>query len=117
ADEVAGGVARGFGGEELLVRGLVGEQEAAGGEKELHGAGDGEVPEELEVRGGEFGMHGGPSARDVDEHRQREAESEGGEQADEEVHVGHRGHAGDGGEDNDEGGDEVSAGDGRDCGG
>ena len=50
----------------------------------------------------------------VDEDGEREAEGEGGEQADGDVHVGDRGHAGDGGEEDDEGGDDVAAVDGGD---
>ena len=73
ADDGAGGVLLGFGGEELLVHGLVAEHEQAGGEEELEGLDEGDVAEDLEVGGGEGGVDGGPAAGDVDEDGQGDA--------------------------------------------
>ena len=112
ADDGAGGVLLGAGGEELLIHGLIAEQEQAGGQEELEALDEGEVAEELEVGGGQGFADDVPAAAVVDEDGQREAHGDGGKQADEEVHVGDRGHAGDGGEDDDEGGDEITAEDG-----
>ena len=41
AGDGAGGVLLGFGGEELLIHGLVAEHEQAGGEEEFHAPGSG----------------------------------------------------------------------------
>ena len=60
------------------------------------------------MAGGESGVDSGPSAEAVDEDRERDAKSEGGEQADGEIGVGYRGHSGDRGEEDDEGGDEAA---------
>ncbi len=114
ADDSAGGVLLGFSGEELLVHGLVAQEEEAGGEEELEALDGGEIAEELEVRGRERGVDGRPSAGSVDEDGESEAHGDRGEEADEEVHVGNRRHAGDGGEDDNEGGEDVTAHDGRD---
>ena len=114
ADDGAGGVLFGFGGEELLVHGLVAQEEEAGGEEELETLDGGKIAEELEVRGRERGLDGWPSTGSVDEDGESEAHGDRSEEADEEVHIGHGGHAGDGGEDDDEGGEDVTAHDWRD---
>ena len=67
ADDGAGGVLFGFGGEELLVHGLVAEHEQAGGEEEFEALDEGEVAEELEVGGGKGGVDGGPASAVMDE--------------------------------------------------
>ena len=58
AGDGAGGVLFGFGGEELLVHGLVAEHEEAGGEEEFEALDEGEIAEELEVGGGECSVYG-----------------------------------------------------------
>ena len=63
AGDGAGGVLLGFGGEELLIHGLVAEHEQAGGEEEFERLDGGEVAEELEVGGGQRRVDGGPAAR------------------------------------------------------
>ena len=107
ANDGAGSVLFRFGGEELLVHGLVAEHEEAGGQEEFEGADSGKVAEDLKVRGGKCGGDGRPAAGDVRKNWQRDEQRERGEQADGEVHVGDRGHAGDGGEDDDKGGDDL----------
>ena len=88
ANDGAGGVFFGFGGEELLVHGLIAQQEEAGGEEELEALDGGELAEELEVCGGKSGVDGGPSAGVVDEDGKGDDQGEGGEEADGHVHVG-----------------------------
>ena len=73
-----------------------------------------DVAEDFEVGGWQSGMHGGPAGESgigavVDEDWERDAEGDGREQADGDVHVGDGRHAGYGGEEDDEGGDEDSA--------
>ncbi len=109
ANDGAGGVLLGLGGEELLVHGLVAEEEEAGGEEELEALDGGEIAEELEVRGGKGGVDDGPAAGSVGDDGQGEEHGEGGEEADGDVHVGDGGHAGYRCENNDEGGDDVFA--------
>src|SRR5579871_2272020 len=59
-------------------------------------------------------MYSWPSSGTVDKDGKSETHGHGGEQADEEVHVGHGGHARNGCEDDNEGGEDVATHDGVD---
>ncbi len=109
ANNGAGGGLLGLGGEELLVHGLVAEEEEAGGEEDLHALDGGEVAKYLKVRGGKGGVDGGPASGTVGEDGQGDEQGEGGKKSNGYIHIGYGGHAGYRGEDDDEGGDDVFA--------